>query len=329
MPTTLQNVRADRLVAILLLLQARGGMSAPALARELEVSTRTIYRDLEALSAAGVPIYADRGAQGGVRLLEGYSTNLTGLSPGEAEALFLMGTPGPLEELGLGAALDGAQRKLLAALPPVGRVHAERVRQRVHVDPVGWERAPRPLPWLPVIARTLFNDHRLDMRYVRADNKVVERKVDPLGLVLKAGQWYLAALAGRWDVTYCVSRVLEATEVEEPCRRPEPFDLAPYWAERLAEFEADRGRTVVRVRVAPSAVDELAMHLGEDARARTLETEPDADGWRQLELTFDSMVDARVQLLGLGPAVVVEDPAKLRKAMARVAADVVDLYAGA
>jgi predicted DNA-binding transcriptional regulator YafY len=319
-------MRADRLVAILLLLQARGGMSAPALARELEVSTRTIYRDLEALGAAGVPVYAERGAQGGVRLVEGYRTNLTGLTAGEAEALFLMGTPGPLDELGLGPALDGAHRKLMATLSPAGRTHAERVRQRVHVDPVGWERAPRQLPWLPVIARALFNDHRLEMRYVRADNKVVERTVDPLGLILKAGQWYLAALAGQWDVTYRVSRVVEAAEVEERCRRPEPFELAPYWAERMEEFEADRGRTVVRVRVSPSAVDELAMYLGEDARARTLEVEPDADGWRGLELTFDSLVDARVQLLGLGPAVDVVEPAKLRREMARVAKQVVDLY---
>jgi predicted DNA-binding transcriptional regulator YafY len=320
-------VRADRLVAILLLLQARGGMSAPALARELEVSTRTIYRDLEALGAAGVPVYAERGAQGGVRLIEGYRTNLTGLTAGEAEALFLMGTPGPLDELGLGPALDGAHRKLMATLSPAGRTHAERVRQRVHVDPAGWEREPRDLPWLPVIARALWNDHRLDVRYVRGDNQVVERTVDPLGLVLKAGQWYLAALSGKWDVTYRVSRVLEATEVQKRANRPDDFDLVEYWAAHLAEFEAERGRAVVRVRVSPTAIDRLPAHLGEGVRSQTLEVEPDPDGWRQLELVFASLAEARTQLLGLGADVVVVEPSELRADMARVAGDVVDLYA--
>jgi predicted DNA-binding transcriptional regulator YafY len=327
MATTLETVRADRLVAILLLLQARGGMSAPALANELEVSTRTIYRDLEALSAAGVPVYAERGARGGIRLLEGYRTNLTGLTAGEAEALFLVGTPGPLDELGLGPALDGAHRKLMATLTPAGRTHAERVRQRVHVDPVGWEREPRELPWLPVIARALWNDHRLDLRYVRGDNQIVDRTVDPLGLVLKAGHWYLAAIAGKWDVTYRVSRVLEATEKQERARRPERFDLVDYWAAHLAEFDEERGHAMVRVRVAPHAVDRLPMHLGEGVRAQTLEVEPDTDGWRDLELTFDSLTDARTQLLGLGADIVVVEPAELRAEMARVAADVVGLYA--
>jgi predicted DNA-binding transcriptional regulator YafY len=320
-------MRADRLVAILLLLQARGGMSAPALARELEVSTRTIYRDLEALGAAGVPVYAERGAQGGVRLVEGYRTNLTGLTAGEAEALFLMGTPGPLDELGLGPALDGAHRKLMATLSPAGRTHAERVRQRVHVDPAGWEREPRELPWLPVIARALWNDHRIHLRYVRGDNQIVERTVDPLGLVLKAGQWYLAAMAGKWDVTYRVSRVLEAAEVRERASRPDDFDLVAYWAAHLADFDAERGRATVRVRVAPTAIDRLPTHLGEGVRFQSLEAEPDADGWRDLELVFASLTEARTELLGLGAEVVVVEPDELRADMAQVAKQVVDLYA--
>jgi predicted DNA-binding transcriptional regulator YafY len=240
----------------------------------------------------------------------------------------LVGTPGPLGELGLGPALDGAHRKLMATLSPAGRTHAQRVRQRVHVDAVGWEREPRELLWLPVIARALWNDHRLDLQYVRGDNQVVERQVDPLGLVLKAGQWYLAALSGKWDVTYRVSRVLEATELEQRSRRPDDFDLAAHWAAHLEEFDAERGRAAVRVRVAPGAVDRLPTHLGEGVRWQTLEAEPDADGWRDLELTFGSLAEARHQLLGLGADVVVREPAELCADMAQVAAEVVELYGG-
>ncbi len=319
-------MRADRLVAIVLLLQARGGMSAPALARELEVSTRTVYRDVDALSAAGVPVYAERGPGGGVRLLEGYRTDLTGVSPGEAEALFLMGIPGPLDELGLGSAADAVQRKLLAALPDAGRVTAERVRQRILVDATGWERAPRQLPWLPVIARALWTGRRLHLRYVRADNRPVRHYVDPLGLVLKAGQWYLVAWSGRWDVTFRVSRVRHAEVLEEPARPHGDFDLAAYWEKWLVEMEAIRGSVSVRIRVAPEAVNDLPRFLGEDVRASTLEVREDASEWLELDLAFGSLDEARAQLLGLGPSIVVEEPAALREELAGVAAEIVDLY---
>ena len=317
-------MRADRLVAVLLLLQARGGMSAGELARELEVSPRTIYRDVEALGAAGVPVYAERGAGGGIRLLDGYRTDLTGLSPGEAEALFLMGIPGPLDQLGLGSSLDAAQRKVLAALPPAGRATAERVRQRVHVDATGWERTPRPLPWLVTIARALWAERRLALRYVRADNQEVDRRVDPLGLVLKAGQWYLVAIAGEWDVTFRVSRVRWAELLDEPSRRPDDFDLTTHWATFLDDFESRRGAVPVRLRVAPEAVDDLPRFLGEHVRAGLLDADRSAPV--ELEVTFASLEDARAQLLGLGPSVVVLDPPELRDELVRVAREVIDAY---
>ena len=320
-------MRADRLVAILLLLQARGGMSAPELARELEVSTRTIYRDVEALGAAGVPVYAERGAGGGIRLLEGYRTDLTGLSPGEAEAVLLMGIPGPLDELGLGLSVDAAQRKLLAALPPKGRATAERVRQRLHVDPTGWDRAPRRLPWLAPIARAVWAERQLSLRYVRADNTEVDRRVHPLGLVLKAGQWYLVATGGRWEATYRVSRVRQATVLEGPARRPPGFDLTAYWSEFLEDFESRRGSVAVRLRVAPEAVDELPRVLGEAARVALAEAPTHGSPGITVDLVFESVDDARTQLLGLGPSVLVVDPPALRRELARVAAEVVAAYA--
>ena len=319
-------MRADRLVAIVLLLQARGGIPAPELAAELEVSVRTIYRDVDALSTAGVPVYATRGPNGGVRLLDGYRTDLTGLSPGEAEALFLMGIPGPLDELGLGSSLDAVQRKVLAALPAAGRITAERVRHRILVDPTGWDRAPRALPWLPTIANALWAGRRLALDYTRADNHQVRHTVEPRGLVLKAGQWYLVAWLGRWDVTYRVSRVRFAEVLDEPSAIPADFDLEAYWAEWQIDFESRRGSVPVRIRVAPHAIDDLPRHLGEDVRARTLEVRPDPSAWLELDLTFESLEEARARLLGLGTDIVVEAPAELREELARVAAQIVAEY---
>jgi predicted DNA-binding transcriptional regulator YafY len=322
-------MRADRLVAILLLLQARGGMTAPALAEELEVSPRTIYRDLEALSGAGVPVYAERGVNGGIRLLDGYKTDLTGLSPGEAEALFLMGIPGPLDELGLGSALEGAQRKVLAALPENRRPTAERISQRIYVDAAGWDRAPGQLPWLPIIARALWTDRKLQMLYVRADNRLVQRRIDPLGLVLKAGNWYLVATAGRWQTVYRVSRVRRADVLEdEPASRPDGFDLNDYWTRWLAEFEDRREEDVteVRVLVSPEVAQEMPRVLGEDVRLQVLHARPGEDGRCELHLTFPSIADARLQLLGWGRAVEVVDPAQLKGELIDAAQAVIDLY---
>lgn len=321
-------VRADRLVAIVLLLQARGAMSARQLAAELEVSTRTILRDVEALGAAGVPVYTERGASGGIRLLEGYRTDLTGLSAGEAEALFLMGIPGPLDELGLGSSLDAARRKVLAALPPAGRDNAERVRQRIHVDATDWDTERRPLDWLATITRALWAERRVALRYVRADNRTVVRHVDPLGLVLKAGQWYLVAWAGRWTATFRVSRVVHAEVLDDMVRRPPEFDLTAYWDAFLRDFDRRRTPLRVRIRVGAGAVDLLPRALGEPVRTKLADAPAGDDGSVEIELRFDSLDDARVQLAGFGTAITVVDPPALRDEMVRVARDLLDVYAG-
>jgi predicted DNA-binding transcriptional regulator YafY len=316
-------------MAIVLLLQARGDMAAPELAEELEVSTRTIYRDVEALSGAGVPVYAERGAGGGIRLLDGYRTDLTGMSPGEAETLFLMGMPGPLDELGLGGVSDAAQRKLLAALPAAGRATAERVRQRVHVDATGWDRAPRRMTWLPVVARAVWGERRMEMTYVRADNRELQYSVDPLGLVLKGGQWYLVALVGDYDVTFRISRIRHAEVGDEAVKRPKDFDLAAYWAESVKEFDEHRAQVQVRLRVHVSHADDLPRLLGEGLRFQLDERLPDAssDGFVVLDLSYESLSDARADLLGVGPSIEVVEPAELRTEIADVAARVVELYA--
>src|SRR5438132_4297998 len=274
-------VRADRLVSIVLLLQGRGGMSAPELARRLEVSVRTIYRDLDALSTAGVPVYTERGKAGGVRLLDGYRTDLTGLSPGEAEALFLLGLPGPLDQLGFGPVLEGAQRKLLAALPPTRRRGAERTRQRVHVDATGWDRQPGAVPHLAAIAGALWQDRRLRMSYVRSDNAERERLVGPLGLVLKAGNWYLVGSVideSNALRVFRASRVRSLEVLDEDYRRPDDFDLASFWDQWLAALGWDQDDYPARLRCDAEAAADLPRFLGEAVRARVLDAPVDDAG---------------------------------------------------
>jgi predicted DNA-binding transcriptional regulator YafY len=305
-------------------------MSAPQLARQMEVSVRTIYRDVEALSAAGIPVYVERGPNGGVRLLDGYRTDLTGLSPGEAEALFLLDIPGPLDQLGEASELAQARRKLLAALPQGRSPVAERLRQRVHVDTTGWDQAPVHAPYLATIADAVLSGRRIAMSYVRSDNREVERRVDPLGLVLKAGIWYLVGYVGRWDVVYRLSRVRSVEVLAAPCRRPPDFDLAGYWDTWLDNFESYRGGTKVRIRAEPATAAELPRQLGEAVRGQVLAAAAAAgeDAAFELDLVFESVDEARISLLGLGAAVEVLSPAQLRAEMARAAAGVVRLYAG-
>lgn len=188
-------MRASRLLSILMLLQTRGRMTAQALAAEFEVSVRTIYRDIDQLSAAEVPVYADRGPNGGFELLDGYRTKLTGLSPAEAATLFLAGLPGPAAELGLADVLTTAQLKLTAALPEGARATAKRVSARFHLDPVGWFRSADDARFLPTIANAVWNETCLEIRYQRGAGPV-SRKLQPLGLVLKGGVWYVVARVG-------------------------------------------------------------------------------------------------------------------------------------
>ncbi len=190
---TFTGMRASRLVRVLLLLQARGRRTAAELAAELDVSVRTVYRDVESLSAAGVPVYADRGPAGGYRLVDGYRTRLTGMTAGEAESLFLAGMPGPAAELGLGTVLAAAELKLLAALPPELRSRAVRVRERFHMDAPGWFREADEVPWLAAVADAVWNQHALRVHYRRWGAQEVTRVIEPLGIVLKAGTWYLVA----------------------------------------------------------------------------------------------------------------------------------------
>ncbi|GAA4665827.1 MULTISPECIES: helix-turn-helix transcriptional regulator [Amycolatopsis] len=306
-------MRASRLLSVLLLLQNRGRMTAEELAAELEVSVRTVYRDVEALSAAGVPVYADRGRTGGYQLVDGYRTRLTGLTEEEAQSLSLAGLPGAAAELGLGTVLAAAQLKLYAALPRELRERAGQVAERFLLDVPGWFRGIESLPQLAEIARAVWEGRRISTRYRRWDRTEVDRVLEPLGLVLKAGNWYLAARSGDSVRTYRVSRIADPV-VGERFERPSDFDLAAYWREWGEQFEKRLYPRKAVVRLSRLGQDLVPFYLGAvGARAlRECRDEPDEDGWLRVELPVEPGAPALGELLRFGPELQVLEPADLR-----------------
>jgi len=323
-------MRASRLVQLLLLLQTNGKMTAARLARELEVSVRTIYRDIEALSGAGVPIYAEAGPGGGVRLVDGYRTRLTGLTAEEAEALALSGLPGAASELGLGTVLAAAQLKVDAALPPELRSRAVRMRERFHLDAPGWFAREEAVPHLATLSRAVWEEQRVEIRYQKRDGEV-RRQIDPLGLVLKAGVWYLVALSGRTRSlrTFRVSRVQSVKDLDQCVERPPDFDLAAHWAEAGAAFFETMQRVDVRVRIQAGSVWALRYALDPEGARRAIAAagEPDADGWVEVTLGVEHLDMAAHALLPFGGELEVLDPPELRQRMADTAAAMHARYA--
>jgi predicted DNA-binding transcriptional regulator YafY len=307
------------LLSTLLVLHARGRVSAQQLAAELEVSVRTVYRDVEALNAAGIPVYATRGRAGGFQLLDGYRTRLTGLTGPEADALFLAGLPAAASDLGLGNVLAATQLKLLAALPPELRERAERIRDRFHLDAAGWLQRADTVPTLPVVANAVWSERRLWVRYRRSDRSEVERVLAPLGLVLKAGVWYLVAdTPTRSALTYRLSRVLDASVLDEPFERPADFDLERHWTEYQSEYERRLFHGQARIRLSPAGRQLLFLIGGPAARAgHAAMGEPDADGWAETSVPIESERHALHALLQLGADVEVLDPDSLRQEIAQ------------
>ncbi|MBU6299507.1 MAG: YafY family transcriptional regulator, partial [Alphaproteobacteria bacterium] len=306
---------ASRLLSILMLLQTRGRMTAPELAEEFEVSVRTIYRDIDQLSAAGIPVYADRGRAGGFQLLDGYRTKLTGMTEAEAETLFLAGLPGPAAELGLADLLATARLKLMAALP--AGVQAERIAARFHLDPAGWFSASQPAALLPEIARAVWSGRMLKIRY-RRGGEIHTRKLGPLGLVLKGGIWYLVAQKGKEFRTYRVSNVTKAETLDEAYVRPKDFDLAGYWTKSSRGFEANAYRERATIRLSPrgrSMLDLMGPYVV-DAAAKTASA-PDKSGWVRCTIPLESADFGIRDLMRLGEEVEVLGPPALRTQMAQ------------
>jgi predicted DNA-binding transcriptional regulator YafY len=323
------QVRASRLVSILLLLQTRGRLTARELAGILQVSVRTIYRDMDALSSAGVPLYGEPGLDGGYRVLAGYRTRLTGLTAQEAQTLFLTGLPGAAADLGLGAAVAAAQLKLTAALPAELREQADLVRQRFHHDAPSWYAGAEQAPHLTAVAEAVWNQHQVAMRYYRwAEPHEITRTVDPYGVVLKAGRWYLVGHDQQQIRTYRVSRILDLDALAERFEWPAGFDLAAYWQGYLARFDERRHREQAVLRLSPEGfarLPDLTEAAVADA-ARQTGTEPGEDGWRQVTIPVESAEQAVPELLKLGAEAEVLAPPRLREQIVRVLCELSALY---
>ncbi|MBA2811828.1 WYL domain-containing protein [Streptomyces sp. KM273126] len=326
-------MRAARLIKMVLLLQSRPSMTAAELARELEVSERTVTRDAQALSEAGVPVYADRGRAGGYRLIGGYRTRLTGLARSEAEALFLSGVPAALREMGLEDAASAARLKVSAALLPSLRDASRTAAQRFHLDAPAWFKEPETPGLLPTVADAVWGDRRITARYRRGDKesqREVVRELEPYALVLKAGAWYLCAHVAD-EASFRVYRIDRFTAVavrEDRFTRDEEFDLPAFWEERAAQFARSILHAEVVVRLTGEGVRQLAYTVDPQSAREALAAagDPDERGRVTVTLPVESEEVAHAQLTALGPEVEVLSPATLRKRFTDDAARLTELY---
>ena len=330
-------MRADRLLSLVLLLQAKGGATAQALAAELEVSVRTVYRDLEALAAAGVPVIAQSGPGGGCRLMDGYRFPLRGLRPEEAEALLILGVPGALRELGIGQALDAAHRQIrVTALGGAeGGAADGSGGALVHLDMPRWFGGQEEVPCLRDLAQALRSRRRLALRYRPQDARVGPpgqagpRVVAPLGLVNKAGIWYLVASPDGSPTArvFRADRIASVRVLAEPFERPAGFELAAFWRGWSAEFEASRPRLPVTVRASPRALAAFGEVFGQAAGpALEAALPPDEHGWRVVTLSFEHERAAAHRLAGFGDQVEVLAPPAVRARLVATARQILGRY---
>ncbi len=320
-------MRASRLLSIMIILQMRGRVSADALAREFEVSVRTIYRDIDQLSAAGVPVYAERGRLGGFELMEGYRTRLTGLTQAEAEALALAGVGGAARDLGIGAEAAAAQLKLMASLPPDSGASAQRISARFHVDPISWYARAEAIEILPALASAVWKDQRVRVQYESWKDNVT-RVLDPLGLVLKGGIWYLVAAVDGKPRTYRVSSIRSLNVLDQGFQRPFRFDLARHWSGSTKEFEERLLGDRAVVKLSPAGVQLLRDVSSAASQAVAADGKPcKPEGWTKARIPVEKMEQAARQLLRLGTDVEVLAPAALRNAIAREARQIAAIHA--
>ena len=320
-------MRASRLLSIQMLLETRGRMSATALARALEVSVRTLYRDVDELSAAGVPVYAERGRNGGFALLPGWKTQLTGLTPAEAEAVFLSGLAGPAADLGLGEQVQSAQLKVLASLPAQWQGNARRISSRFHLDPIEWYREADAMPHLPTVSQAVWEERQLAIGY-ESWSRTASRVVHPLGLVLKAGAWYLVAAREGEARTYRVANVLAAELLPDKVVRPRGFDLPAWWAAAVKRFESEIFTGQAQVAATEEGLVQLRRIGAAYARevAEAPRTSRGKDGRIVLRVPVESVAQAAGQFLRLAPEVEVLGPAPLRTAVRQRIAAAARLY---
>lgn len=320
-------MRADRLLTLLLLLQAGGKSRAGDLAAQLGVSVRTVYRDIDALSRAGVPVWAEGGPGGGCQLLEGYRNPLVGVSADEAIALLAASASAALANSAFGQDLAAARLKLLAALPMSSRGDVVAEAAKFHVDAPAWFRAPQPVPHLGLLIQAVRADRRVQLTYAPGGGPRTTNIAEPLGMVSKAGVWYLVGQVNGRRLVYRADRILEAELRNEQFRRSSDFDLVRFWDEWSRDFEASRPKITVTVRIHPALWVILPELFGVAVRSRMEAAAlPDEKGWRHIELTFESPAAARTRILGLGPQALVLEPTDIRDAVVAAATQLVELY---
>jgi predicted DNA-binding transcriptional regulator YafY len=303
-------------------------MTAQQLADELEVSVRTIYRDVDALSAAGVPLYGDAGHAGGYQLLGGYRTRLTGLTAAEAETLFLSGLPGPAAELGLGSVLAAATLKLRAALPASLRENADRLSERFYLDAPGWYRRGEDVPHLPLVASAVWDRRVIQVTYRRwKEPAEVTRQLEPHGLVLKAGTWYVVARCDGAMRTYRVDQILRAAPGEAGFTAEPGFDLETYWQSYLAEFHRRLHTGHAVIRLSPGGVQRVRWLLSAAATAAVEESgTAEPDGWVRARVPIESADQAVTDFLRLGADLEILAPARLRERAAATITAMAERY---
>jgi predicted DNA-binding transcriptional regulator YafY len=315
------TMRADRLLSLLMLLQVHRRITARELSRRLEVSERTIHRDMEALCMAGIPVLAERGVGGGWSLLEEYRTNLTGLTESEIQSLFLARPSSLLADLGLRKASEAALLKLSTVLPVMHRQDAEYVSQRIHIDATSWHGRAEAVPVLPILQQSIWKERKVSFLYPRHD-LLAERQADPLGLVAKGSTWYLVAAVEDQIRTYRVARIQDVQILEQACVRPLAFDLEAYWIQSSNDFKAGLRGYAVMLRTTSEGMERIY----ETGNPYHAEPGVAIDGWVQLQLRFDTSAAACAYILSLGTLVEVLEPLELREQIIQLATNVLAHY---
>ncbi len=319
-------MRASRLISILTILQARGFATAPELADECGVNLRTIYRDIDSMSEAGIPIYSERGSGGGYRLLDGYRTQLNGLSAKEAEALFMSGLAGAVADMGLGSVMMAAQNKLLSAMPASMREGALQMRSRFHLDAPAWFAQGEQPELLPQVADAVWAERCIHIQY-QSWKGIKVRTVEPLGMVMKGGSWYLVGQVDDKPRTYRISRILELQVLDQSFTRPGTFDLAAYWRASTKRLELDMHSNISTVRLSPRGVKLCEAFLSPYVFSEMrLSGEVDAEGWTTATMPLGSMMMACAEILRFGNEAEVLEPPELRVRIKEIATKLLALY---
>ncbi|MFN2237645.1 MAG: helix-turn-helix transcriptional regulator [Anaerolineales bacterium] len=322
-------MRADRLISMLMILQTRGKVTASDLAAELEVSERTVYRDVTALSISGVPVYAERGPGGGICLVEQYRSNLTGLTREEVRALYMIGIPQPLAQLGFGPDLRGAMLKLAASLPSSLKSDEALARQRVYLDPEPWDRYRKPvtMPFLQTIQQAVWQGRVLHIRYELFAGPQIDSLdvvLVPYGLVAKGGEWYLVAQQEDHIAVLPVDRVIAAQIQDKSFQMPPDFNLESFWKQWCQGQSGYQRAFAVRMRIHPDLITKLPSQIRQAMRATG--AEDDEQGRVTFEIRFGSFEEARTRLLRLGNAVEVVEPVALRYSLRDYAEQIIAVY---